>query len=518
MTALKKFIVAAITLLLLVLLFSLYWRMHAYRNSFDRRDMLIAGSIPAHIYLPDAQKPPIVIVAHGFTANKEMMQSLNYSLVRDGFAVVSFDFRGHGQNTTAFDGLRLQEDMDQVIAFAKNMNEKMPFYYDREQIEVDTDRIAIMGHSMGGGSVARYGIRDLDIDATVPISGVHARVSVESPRNMFIIYAENDPEELHHAARWMLEQGTKGEKDLRADTTYGSFESGTARRMNMVKNTDHITILFSSEAHEQILDWLHQVWELPPRTVKASDPRLAWMGLMYLFSSLLFLCCCYGLSWYIPSIKQRTGRESLMNLVLFAAACLLALFVIMPAPPLSFIPMPIGSYLISYFFVVGIIYLVIALRTGNIVFDECTSGFAKTVLAAFVLFLFVYVTSASITTEIWFRQFFTGQRLLWALVMVPLLLPFFVAFEASFKRGNTLTAAIISLVGIVIALGMLVLGMGLGLTPGFIMLIVIPMAIYNIIYQLFSIYIYHLSRNYLVTALFHTLVMSWQFAVLFPIS
>ena len=518
MTVLKKFIIAAIALLLLVLLFSYYWRMHTYRNSFDRRDMLIAGSIPAYIYLPDTQNPPIVVVAHGFTADKEMMQSLNYSLVRDGFAVVSFDFRGHGQNTAALDFMRLQEDMDQVIEFAKNMNEKMPYDYERGHKEVDTGRIAIMGHSMGGGAVARYGIRDLDIDATVPISGVHARVTGESPKNLFIIYAENDPEELHQAARMMLEKGTEGEKDLLADTTYGSFESGTARKMSMVENTDHITILFSPEAHEQILDWLHQVWELPPRTVKASDPRLGWMGLMYLLSSLLFLCCCYGLSWYIPSIKQRTGRETILNLVIFTAVCLLALFIIMPALPLSFIPMPIGDYLISYFFVVGIIYLMIALHRGNIVFDEFTPGLAKSALAAFVLFLFVYVTFASITTETWFRQLFTGQRFLWALAMVPLLLPFFVAFEASFKRGNTLVATIASLAGMLIALGMLVLGMWIGLTPGFIMLIIVPMAIYNILYQLFSIYVYHLSRNYFATALFHTLVMSWQFAVLFPIS
>ena len=131
MSRIKKLIALVVSLALLVLLFLLYWRMDAYRDSIDRRDMLIAGSIPAHIYLPEVPKPPIVVVAHGFTANKEMMQSLDYSLVRDGFAVVSFDFRGHGQNTTAFDHSRLQEDMEQVIEFATHMNERMPVYFDR---------------------------------------------------------------------------------------------------------------------------------------------------------------------------------------------------------------------------------------------------------------------------------------------------------------------------------------------------------------------------------------------------
>jgi len=115
MPRIKKIVALAVSLALLILLFVFYWKMDAYRDSVDRRETLIAGSIPAHVYLPEVPKPPIVVVAHGFCANKEMMQSLDYSLVRDGFAVVSFDFRGHGQNTTAFDGSRLQEDMEKVF-------------------------------------------------------------------------------------------------------------------------------------------------------------------------------------------------------------------------------------------------------------------------------------------------------------------------------------------------------------------------------------------------------------------
>jgi len=242
------------------------------------------------------------------------------------------------------------------------------------------------------------------------------------------------------------------------------------------------------------------------------------MGLIYVLSILLFLCCCYSLSWFIPSISQRTGRETVLNLVFFAVVCFLALFIIMLAPPLSFLPMPIGDYLVSYFFVVGIVYLLVALRRGNIDFNNFAAGSGRTIFAAFVLFLFVYITFGTITTETWFRQLLTGQRLLWALVMLPLLLPFFMAFEASFKRGNTLVALIASLIGVFIALGMLILGVGLRLTDGFIMLIVFPMILYNVIFQLLSVYIYHLNRNYFVTALFHSMVMAWQFAVLFPIS
>ncbi len=516
MSLIKKIGALVVTVALLVVLFVYYGRMTAYRDSFDRRDVLIAGSIPAQIYLPATEKPPIVVVAHGFTADKEMMQSLAYSLVRDGFAVVTFDFRGHGQNVTGFDPNRLQEDMAHVVAFCRNLDKNMPVPFGRRFKEVDTKRIAIIGHSMGGGAVVTYGVGDPTIDATVPISGVAARVTDIRPKDLFIIYAENDPPDLRQAARKMLEDSTD-EEQTAPDTTYGSFDNGSARRLSMVKGTDHLTILISADAQGQILNWLHQVWNIPSTNTKVSDPRLAWAGWAYVFSFLLFFCCCYALSWYLPTIPTRSGLAVVLNLVLFAIVCFLTLFVIMLALPLSFLPMPVGDYLVSYFFVAGIIYFLVASWRGNIEFADFASHPARTLFAAFVLFLLVYLTFGSITTETWFRQLFTGQRLLWALVMLPLLLPFFIAFEASFKRGNTLVALIASLLGVFIALGMIVVSVGLRLTDDFVMLIIIPMVLYNIIFQLFSVYIYHLSRNYFITAVFNAMIMAWQYAVLFPI-
>jgi pimeloyl-ACP methyl ester carboxylesterase len=518
MASLKKFGVPVLTIILLVLLFSFYGKLHSYRNSFDRREVLIEGSIPARIYLPETQKPPIVIVAHGFTGDKEIMQSLVHSLVRDGFAVLAFDFRGHGQNDTAFDHNRLQEDMRQVVDFAKNLNENMPPAWGGGTKEVDTGRIAVAGHSMGGGAIVEYALGDPDIGATVPIAGVGNRVNERLPKNLFIIYAERDPPSLHEAARRMLENSTSEDQALVANRTYGSFERGSARRMSMVEGEDHITILFSADAQGQIIDWLRKVWGMPARLAEVSDPTMGWMGLMYVMSFLLFFCCCSGLSWYLPAIPDRAGRGITLDIAAFAVVCFIVLFVNRLAPPLSFITMPVGSHLISYTFVIGIIYFLLASRRGNIDFSRFTSNPARTLFAAFTLFLFTYLTFGTIATEVWSRQHFTGQRLLWALMIFPFLLPFFIAFEASFKRGSVLVASVASLIGVCISLGMLVLGIVLGVTEGFLMLIIIPMAIFNVVFQLFSIYVYHLTKNYFITALFNAMLMAWQYAVLFPIS
>ncbi|GAB4334138.1 MAG: alpha/beta fold hydrolase [Candidatus Abyssubacteria bacterium] len=517
MRSIAKFIGSIVTVILLVLLFAFYVRIKSYEDSFDVRDVSIAGSIPAQLFLPDAEKPPVVIVAHGFTADKEMMQSLAYTLVRDGFAVITFDFRGHGQNATDFDHNRLQEDMAHVVAFARNLNEDMPQSFGQGPKEVDTRRIALIGHSMGGGAVVNYGFRHPRIDATVPVAGVFGPVSETHPKNLFIIYAENDPQDLIDAAWRMLRDGVD-EENLAADTTYGSFGLGTARRLSEVPGTDHITILFSMNAHEQIRDWLRQTWDMPPNTVKPSDPRLAWMGWMYLLAFLLFFGLCSATAWYLPAIPQRTGREVVLNLVAFAVVCFVTLFVNMLAPPLSFITMPVGDNLVSYFFVAGAIFFLVAARRGNIDFSHFKANAGRTMFAALALFLIVYLTFGAIATEVWFRQLLTLQRLFWALLILPLLLPFFIAFEASFKRGNTLVALVASLIGVFIALGMLVAGVALGVADGFLMLIIIPMAICNVIFQLFAVYIYHLSRNYFITAIFNAFIMAWQYAVLFPLS
>ncbi len=517
MRAITKFIGSLVTVLLLVLLFALYVRTESYEDSFDIREARIAGSIPAQLYLPKAEKPPIVIVAHGFTADKEIMQSLAYSLVRDGFAVLTFDFRGHGQNVTDFDHDRLQEDMAHVVAFARNLNEDMPQTFGQRPKQVDTKRIAIVGHSMGGGAVVNYGLHHPRIDATVPISGVPAPVTVTRPKNLFVIYAQKDPQDLIDAAWRMLRDGVEADNPV-SDTTYGSFDLGTARRLSEVPKTDHITILFSMSAHRQIRDWLRQTWNMPPSDIKPADPRLAWMGWMYLLAFLIFFGLCSAIAWYLPAIPQRTGKEVALNLVAFVVVCFVTLFVNMLAPPLSFFPMPVGDNLVSYFFVVGVIYFLVAARRGNIDFNHFKSSPGKTAFAALALFLFVYLTFGSIATEVWFRQLLTLQRFFWALLILPLLLPFFIAFEASFKRGNTVVALVASLLGVFIALGMLVVGVSIGVADYFLMLIIAPMAVYNVVFQLFSVYVYHLSRNYFITALFNAFIMAWQYAVLFPIS
>ena len=54
--------------------------------------------------LPKGERPPVIVMAHGYSADRASMSGMARSLARAGYAVVNIDLRGHGSNTHAFRG------------------------------------------------------------------------------------------------------------------------------------------------------------------------------------------------------------------------------------------------------------------------------------------------------------------------------------------------------------------------------------------------------------------------------
>lgn len=103
------------------------------------------GTLRGNITLPDgAETPcPTVIVCHGLTGhqNEAQLLSIRDSLLEEGYAVVKFDFNGHGISDGAFSGMTLDnelEDLNRIYDYVASLP------------EVDSKRIAVCGHSQGG--------------------------------------------------------------------------------------------------------------------------------------------------------------------------------------------------------------------------------------------------------------------------------------------------------------------------------------------------------------------------------
>ncbi|MBO4707152.1 MAG: alpha/beta fold hydrolase [Elusimicrobiaceae bacterium] len=99
------------------------------------------GNLSAVLHTPKNKKSyPLVIIMHGFNANKEMylLADLSIQLNKRGIATLLFDFNGHGQSEGSFLDMTIPnelEDARRVYAYA----EKLP----------KVKSISLAGHSMG---------------------------------------------------------------------------------------------------------------------------------------------------------------------------------------------------------------------------------------------------------------------------------------------------------------------------------------------------------------------------------
>ncbi len=115
----------------------------------------------AWLYLPEGvAKPPIVVLAHGFSAYRDMIFPHYAERFADaGLAVLLFDYRNlgdsEGEPRDLVDPLRHVEDLQAAVAHARGLD------------EVDGARLGLFGSSFGGGHVISAAARDPGVRAII---------------------------------------------------------------------------------------------------------------------------------------------------------------------------------------------------------------------------------------------------------------------------------------------------------------------------------------------------------------
>jgi non-heme chloroperoxidase len=93
------------------------------------------------IYYKDWGTGPVITFSHGWPLNADMWDAQMLFLANQGFRVVAHDRRGHGRSSQASSGNDMNGYADDLAALVETL---------------DLRDIIMVGHSTGGGEVARY--------------------------------------------------------------------------------------------------------------------------------------------------------------------------------------------------------------------------------------------------------------------------------------------------------------------------------------------------------------------------
>lgn len=371
---------------LAVALILLSWgQVLATRQGLVIRDLAGADGTPMVYIAPEgAESVPGVVVAHGFAGSKQLMLGFANALARAGYAVMLFDFDGHGAARGRLDAEG--EALQRNLTVARDALVARP--------EVDPARIALLGHSMGSGAVMTAAIDSPEAySATTAVSPTGAAVTLESPRNLLLMAGSLEPRFLENARELLADAGGPN----------GDLSNGLGRALVEVPNVEHITILFSRTAHQAAVDWLNRVYELPPGVVDP-DRRMIWFG-VNIAAWLLLLAAFSPLlgreSW--PAIDRRRPWYWL-GLPLGAAVAAAVLFLAGRLFEVGRLGgLLVGGALGLWFLALGLVWLLSGFRPPRPALRD--------VLWGILLFLVLSVAFGAMSQVVWLQWLLIPERL-----------------------------------------------------------------------------------------------------------
>ncbi|MGK9476869.1 alpha/beta hydrolase family protein [Melioribacter sp. OK-6-Me] len=109
---------------------------------------------------------PIIILLHGFPGN-EVNFDLAHVFHRQGFNVLIFHYRGCWGSQGDYSWENLTRDLESAVNFIKQNHKN-------DKFRLDSTRIILVGHSMGGFAALYYSIFHDEIKNVVSIAGFNA--------------------------------------------------------------------------------------------------------------------------------------------------------------------------------------------------------------------------------------------------------------------------------------------------------------------------------------------------------
>lgn len=501
-------------------------------------DLTVGDGIPATFYIPgradratgvfpdppqQSARFPAIVLAHGFSADRMVMSSLARSLAAAGYAVMTFDFRGHGTNPNGFRSGELVTDLGQVLGWVA----RSPY--------VDAGRITLMGHSMGGTVALDVATSDTRPAAVVVLSSAQrladgvdvGSMFVDGPRrppNVLFLWSADDPsfirtEDLRLASRL-------AGQPIQPDRTYGDVAKGTGMRAHVLTRLNHGTELWSSQTVAQTVGWLDQSFGMSrPEPARRIDPRLGTAGLYGLCVIVLIV----GVGFVAAKLSSPTvsARETpgWAAIAVVAISLLIAVAFALPVSAPGFLSITAYGPVVALIGLAGgALAALVALARTSIAATQHPwlprlpkgDDIRAAVLPAAAVTVAVYALLAPLGV-VGHNLAPTPERLLAVAVVFIVLAPFFVLFQSLLRQGRPISAAARSISGHVVLIMAIDLAVSLGQLPGVVSLLVLVLALVFMVVELVASSFYRWHGSATAIGLAEAALLAWMIAVMAPV-
>jgi dienelactone hydrolase len=501
------------------------WLGSLERGGPPHSDLTLEGGVPATLYLPPpasgdtasafteppapGERPPAVILAHGFSSDRTIVSALARRLAVSGFAVLTPDLRGHGENRNRFPVGRGRADfLAADFAAAVDFLRTTPL--------VDGSRIAVAGHSMGAGAALDFATRDSGLDAVLAISGGWSLLGPQRPPNVLLLVAASDPERVKTRTARLAEE-LAGDGQLAPGEMRGDFRQGTALRRIEIPGTSHGTIIWSDAALAEAVAWLDAAFQREPAGAPAPpDPRGRLAVLLAVLTALVLPGLGLLIGGLTPTTEHLPDTRRWIGLLLLAAALLAAMPLASLGSPGAALSIEVGDVIVVHFALAGIALLVVLYLRDRARFASLFAAPGRSLLGAGLGAVAVFFLLQPVSVYV-HRFSLTPERTVVFAVAALGFFPLALAMQALVRRGSPLSAGLYSIAARALILLMLVAGVQAGVMAPVVMLMVPGFAVVFLLVEILASSFYLASRNLLAIGLIDAAWLGLLVAATMPI-
>ncbi len=490
----------------------------AVRPFFIRDVIVPAGDcrIPVRVIEPRIPNPTgSVIVLHGISANRGIMQYLGESFAAAGLRAFLVDLPGHGDSSDPFSSSRAEVCTAGLLRELARRSEILP------------SRTIIVGHSMGGAIAIRVA-RHFSAAATIAISpapmgdaGPLPRGFVlfdrpeRSPTNLLLLRGALEPRALDANDRSLLAVAG-GEH-----TSVEDFRLGRAAHLEILPGATHTSLLYSRRVARTSLEWIRHVLAIQDvgdrsAGLHAAGGLIGFFGLILLFPAAVRATHLFS----APSAPSKlpVARPVMLLLAVTALSAVFSVLVLLFWNPLQPLHMVTADYLAGSMLVAGLAVLFIFRKDvrallrfeSAALLRACFFGLATVVL--FGLWVNWHLTDAWMSPGRWLRF----------VPLVLVLLPYQAAeeFLLALLPRQTFTLRVIFFLALRVILWLAWIGALFFLQSGQILLLLLApfLIVLSLLQRLATETVLHTTASRSAAALYGGILGAWLLAASLPLT